>query len=62
LDLTKEDIVESEFYFIHPNDQLYVPPLKVRELGTQPSSIQTVTSILSIMTAIVLILSAANVF
>lgn len=62
LDLTQEDIVDSEFYFIHPNDQLYAPPLKVRELGTQPSSIQTLTSVLSIVTAIVVILSATNVF
>ncbi len=62
LDLTDESIVNSEYYFIHPNDQIYVKPLKVRELGTEPSSIQTVTSLLSIITAVALVLSLANVF
>ena len=28
IDLTKSDIFDSEYFFLHPNDQIYVEPLK----------------------------------
>jgi len=33
LDLTKDDIFRSEYYYLRPNDVLYVPPLKIRRFG-----------------------------
>jgi len=33
LDLTKDDIINSEFYYLRPNDVIYIEPLKVRWWG-----------------------------
>ncbi len=33
IDLTNEDIFKSEYYFVHPNDVIYVEPLKLRRFG-----------------------------
>jgi polysaccharide biosynthesis/export protein len=33
LDLTSEDIFRSEFYYLRPNDVLYIPPMKIRRFG-----------------------------
>jgi polysaccharide biosynthesis/export protein len=33
LDLTKDDIFKSEFYYLKPNDIVYVPPMKLRRYG-----------------------------
>jgi polysaccharide export outer membrane protein len=35
LDLTKRDFLSSPYFFLKPNDVIYVPPLRVRELGNQ---------------------------
>jgi polysaccharide export outer membrane protein len=34
LDLTKPEILESEYYYIRPNDIIYVKPLEKRVWGT----------------------------
>ena len=34
LDLTDRKLLESPYYFIRPNDVLYVAPMRVREWGT----------------------------
>jgi polysaccharide biosynthesis/export protein len=33
IDLTKEDVFTSAYYFIHPNDVIYIEPLKIRRFG-----------------------------
>ncbi|HEV7230482.1 MAG TPA: polysaccharide export protein, partial [Bacteroidia bacterium] len=33
LDLTQDDIFKSEFYYLRPNDVVYVEPLKIRRFG-----------------------------
>ena len=33
LDLTKDEIFKSDFYYLRPNDVLYVEPLKIRRFG-----------------------------
>jgi polysaccharide export outer membrane protein len=33
IDLTRDDIIESEFYYIMPNDIIYVEPLKIKQFG-----------------------------
>ena len=45
VDLTNRDIIHSPYYFICPNDVIYVQPLKVRELGTGINAQQTLQSI-----------------
>ncbi len=57
IDLTQREIMSSEFYFIQPNDLLYLQPLKVRELGTGVTGAQTFSTIVATITGIVVIVS-----
>lgn len=45
LDLTSRDIIQSPYYFVRPNDVIYVQPLKARELGTGLTAQQTLQTI-----------------
>jgi polysaccharide export outer membrane protein len=58
LDLTDINVMKSPYYFIQPNDIIYVKPLKQKSLGTGEtavSSITTIASILSLLTTSVLL-------
>jgi polysaccharide export outer membrane protein len=33
LDLTRDDLFQSEYYYLRPNDILYVQPMKIRRFG-----------------------------
>ncbi len=57
IDLTDRDIMKSEFYYIQPNDQLYIEPLKVREIGAGVgvTSFQTFLQALSAVSTSLLI-------
>jgi polysaccharide export outer membrane protein len=33
IDLTDRELIRTPFYYVQPNDQIYVQPLKVRQLG-----------------------------
>ena len=45
LDLTQRDLISSPYYFIRPNDVIYVQPLKAREYGTGLTAQQTLQTI-----------------
>lgn len=57
VDLTDIEIVKSPFYFIQPNDQLYAEPLKVREVGAGENAAQSLSLLISSITAIALVLN-----
>lgn len=57
VNLLERDIINSPFYFIQPNDQLYVEPLRVRELGAGENAAQSLTLIVSTFTFIALVLN-----
>jgi polysaccharide export outer membrane protein len=44
LDLTKDEIFKSDFYYLRPNDVLYVQPLKIRRFGMKEYPIALVLS------------------
>jgi polysaccharide export outer membrane protein len=52
LDLTREDILSSPYYFIQPNDLIYVKPLRKRFWGMETFP---TTLLLSIITTALLI-------
>jgi len=54
LDLTKSDILESEFFYLKPGDVLYVEPLKAR---SKRSNLELLSLIFAGLTTVVLILS-----
>ncbi|MCU4157318.1 polysaccharide biosynthesis/export family protein [Carboxylicivirga sp. A043] len=49
IDLTDKNIVNSEYYYIYPNDMLYVRPMKAKQLGIGESfSIGIITTALAL--------------
>lgn len=58
LDLLSEEIIQSEFYFIYPNDVIYVEPLPQRAWGIGVTASQTLSAVVSTLsTSTALILS-----
>lgn len=60
LNLNDKNILNSEFYFIKPNDVLYAEPLKVREIGTGSNFLQTLTFVTTTLSTIALIITLTN--
>jgi polysaccharide biosynthesis/export protein len=59
LDLTDINVMDSPFYYIQPNDMIYVKPLKQKSWGTGTTgsqSLRTIVSVLSLVTTAILIL------
>jgi polysaccharide export outer membrane protein len=57
LNLLDRQLIESPFYFIQPNDQIYVEPMKVREIGAGENAAQSFALVISAITALALILN-----
>ena len=58
LDLTDINVMKSPYYYIQPNDIIYVKPLKQKSIGTGEtavSSLATLATIASLMTSAILI-------
>lgn len=60
IDVTDRRLVSSPFYFLQPNDIIYVPPLKIRELGTGENGLQTFASVVGIISGAFLIINLIN--
>lgn len=52
LNLLDEKIISSPFYYIQPNDVIYVEPLKIRALGTGTNGMQSLQAVLSVLSLI----------
>lgn len=57
VDLTSRDLMNTPYYYIQPNDLLYLAPLKVREIGTGQNGAQTFATVVTAITAIALIIN-----
>jgi polysaccharide export outer membrane protein len=57
LDLTDRSIVNSPYWYIQPNDVLYVEPLKVRTAGDVSSFQTTMTVITPLLSSLLLVLN-----
>lgn len=58
LDLTDINVMKSPYYYIQPNDIIYVEPLKQKSLGTGEtlvSTISTLASLAALVTSIVIL-------
>ena len=53
IDLTSVDVFQSPYYYIQPNDMIYVKPLPQKAWGTGKTGIQSFTTVLSIFTSLV---------
>jgi len=52
LDLTDVNVMQSPYYYIQPNDMIYVKPLKQKALGTGTTALQTLGSIATVLSLI----------
>lgn len=57
IDLTNPNLMESDYYFLKPNDLIYVEPVKARTFQLNKANIELITGIL---TFAVLLYSTAN--
>lgn len=63
LDLTSKEILNSPYYYIQPNDVIYVKPLKQKSWGTGTTGLQTFTTIVSVfsfVTTTILLIRSFN--
>jgi polysaccharide export outer membrane protein len=52
IDLTDIKAMQSPYYYIQPNDYIYVKPLKQKTWGTGKTGIESLTTIISVLTLI----------
>jgi polysaccharide export outer membrane protein len=50
IDLTDINVMQSPYYFIQPNDYIYIKPLKQKSWGTGKTGIESLTTAVSILT------------
>ncbi|NVJ64079.1 MAG: sugar transporter, partial [Flavobacteriaceae bacterium] len=60
VDVTGREFIRSELFFVQPDDLIYVAPLKIREIGTGETGLQTFATIVSVVSGTVLILSVLS--
>jgi polysaccharide export outer membrane protein len=49
LDLTNINVMNSPYYFLQPNDYIYVKPLKQKTWGTGSTGIQSLTTLITLL-------------
>lgn len=52
LDLTEKSIIQSPYFYIQPNDMIYVKPLPQKTWGTGKTGLESFTTVLTIFSAI----------
>jgi len=52
IDLTTIDAMNSPYFFVQPNDQIIINPLPQKSIGTGTTGIESLTTILTIVTAL----------
>ena len=52
IDLTDSKVMQSQYYYVLPNDMIYVQPLKQKTLGIGTNNLQIFTTLLSIITVV----------
>nr|WP_287939195.1 polysaccharide biosynthesis/export family protein [Algoriphagus sp.] len=57
INLNDRQVINSPFYFIQPNDQLYAEPMKVREVGAGENAAQSLLLFTSVLTSLLLIVN-----
>lgn len=60
INLLNDKIIESDFFFIRPNDMIYAEPMKVKQLGTGMTLAQSLQLTLSVITVAFLFINATN--
>ncbi len=57
IDVTGRKFIETEFFFLQPDDLIYVPPLKIREIGNGDTALSNLATIVSVISSVTLIIN-----
>lgn len=57
INLLDKNLLDSEYYFLKPNDLIYAEPMKVREIGAGNTLLESLTLLSTSITAIALIIT-----
>ncbi len=57
IDLTDKNIIKSKYYFIQPNDILYVQPVKSRSIGNLSNFQSSINAVLPLLSTFLLVLN-----
>lgn len=49
LDLTDRNVMQSPYYYLQPNDYIYVKPLPQKSLGTGTTAMQSLTAVITVL-------------
>ncbi len=60
INLLDRSLLNSEFYWLKPNDLIYAEPMRVRAIGAGSTLVETLTLLTTSVTAIALILTLVN--
>lgn len=52
IDLTKASAMESPYFYIQPNDYIYIKPLRQKSWGTGTTGVQTISTIITALSLI----------
>lgn len=52
IDLTKASAMESPYFYIQPNDYIYIKPLRQKSWGTGTTGVQTITTIITALSLV----------
>lgn len=52
LDLTDVNVINSPYYYIQPNDYIYIKPLKQKSWGTGTTGIQSLSTIITLISLV----------
>ncbi len=57
VDVTDRNLMTSKFYYIQPNDMIYIKPLKIRELGAGSAGLQNFSLIIGTVSSAFIIIN-----
>lgn len=57
VDVTGRAFIETELFFLQPDDIIYAPPLKIREVGSGDTFLETFATIITVISGTALIIS-----
>ncbi|NRB82740.1 MAG: polysaccharide biosynthesis/export family protein [Winogradskyella sp.] len=52
LDLTDVNVMKSPYYYIQPNDMIYIKPLRQKSIGTGETAVSSITTLATVITLI----------
>ena len=57
INLLDRNLLGSEYYFLRPNDLIYAEPMKVKEIGAGNTLVESLSLIITSITAVALVLT-----